>query len=204
MKAAGAQRPQARPLSVNSRCRELRGVGIVKAMRTLHTTICAAMLFGVLAATPSSADEPKPQFDLRQDRHATASLIRRKVVEGSPIPINKRYHELSPEAKAILHDYYENLAIGDEPPFPAHGLKPVYQALAIAQQKLLSRGELILVVMVDSNGNATEVKAIGSPSPEMTQVAASIILLTKFKPAVCGGQPCKMEYPLRFDFRTWP
>jgi hypothetical protein len=46
----------------------------------------------------------------------------------------------------------------------------------------------------------SEVKAIGSPSPEMTQFAASVLLLTKFKPAICGGQPCKMDYPFRFAF----
>ena len=46
----------------------------------------------------------------------------------------------------------------------------------------------------------SEVKAIGSPSPEMAKAAASIILLSKFKPAVCKGEPCKMEFPFTFKF----
>ena len=73
-------------------------------------------------------------------------------------------------------------------------------AIARAQQKLLVTGKLILVASVGPDGNVTEVKAIGSPSPEMTQAAASIVAVSKFKPAICKGQPCRMEFPFRFNF----
>jgi hypothetical protein len=44
------------------------------------------------------------------------------------------------------------------------------------------------------------VKAWGSPSPEMTKFAASVLLLTRFKPAICGGQKCRMDFPLKYLF----
>ena len=59
---------------------------------------------------------------------------------------------------------------------------------------------MVLVASVATDGTVSEVKAIGSPSPEMAKAAASIILLSKFKPAVCKGEPCKMEFPFTFKF----
>jgi len=36
----------------------------------------------------------------------------------------------------------------------------------------------------------------------MTKFESSVLLLTKFKPAVCAGKPCKMQFPFRFKFRV--
>lgn len=53
---------------------------------------------------------------------------------------------------------------------------------------------------VGADGKVTEVKAIGSPGAEMVQYAGAVLILTKFKPAVCSGRPCRMEFPLRQYF----
>jgi hypothetical protein len=39
-----------------------------------------------------------------------------------------------------------------------------------------------------------------SPDPKLTQGVATALMLTKYKPAVCRGQPCQMAYPLRMTF----
>lgn len=88
----------------------------------------------------------------------------------------------------------------DEPPFPADGLKPLLHAISKGQSKLLVRGELRLVADVGPDGSVLSVQALGSPSTEMTEFAASVLVLTKFKPAVCKGQPCKMQFPLYLNF----
>jgi hypothetical protein len=36
--------------------------------------------------------------------------------------------------------------------------------------------------------------------PEMTKVVATILTLTPFKPALCKGVPCTMDYPFRIHF----
>jgi hypothetical protein len=170
----------------------------------MNPTIIAAALLVLLAAcgaTPPTSSQPlKPEYTIRADDPPVGSRIKRVEVSGSALPINKRYHELTPAEKTILHGYYESIATGDEPPFPAEGLRPIHDAIRRAQAKLLVRGELLLIVEVSSTGLPTEVKAIGAPSPEMVQFAASVLLLTKFKPAVCGGTPCKMQFPFRYSF----
>lgn len=129
----------------------------------------------------------------------TGSSILRSAITFQ-IPLNKRYNELSVEERVILHKAWEGIPDGDEPPFPTNGLRPIYKAVIDAQSKLGVEGELHLIATVDARGDVVEVKAYGSPSPEITQFAATVILKTKFKPAVCGGQPCRMDFPFRYRF----
>ena len=153
-----------------------------------------------LLAVPCPAQTSTPEYGIREAEPRVGSSIKRYALQGSPIPINKRYNELSAEEKASLNQYYEKMEAGDEPPFPIDGLQPVYDAIRKAQAKLLVVGELILVASVNAVGEVTEVKTVGSPSPAMTNFAASVLLLTKFKPALCQGVACEMGYPFQLDF----
>lgn len=155
---------------------------------------------GAAAQAQAPAPAPAPEYAIRETDPRTGSNIRRSLIKGSPIPINKRYEELSAEEKNSLNQSYESMGPGDEPPFPADGLKPIHQALAKAQQKLLVRGEIVLIATVAPDGNVAQVRAVGSPNAEMARFASTVLLLTKFKPARCKGEPCKMDYPFRFDF----
>lgn len=85
-------------------------------------------------------------------------------------------------------------------PFPAKGLKPVHTAMYKGQQKLGVEGELHLLATVDAQGNVEEVKTYDSPSPEMTQYAAAVVLGTKFKPAICSDMPCRMDFRFSYQF----
>jgi hypothetical protein len=163
--------------------------------------LTAASIFAVsLLCTPPAAGQSAPRYTLRDSDLYWGSTTSRALVSGSQIPINKKYEELSASHKEWLNQLYESMGPGDEPPFPAEGLKPVYGALAYGQQKFLAKGELILIATVDPQGNVTQVKAIGSPTPDLTKFASSILLLTKFKPDRCKGEPCSMDYPFRFSF----
>ncbi len=157
----------------------------------------------LLAAQPSHAQSEKPSYGIRDPDLSAGSAIRREVVKGSVLPINKRYAELTAEEKASLNQLYERVAPGDEPPFPAEGLRPIYEAMRKGQNKLGVTGELILLATVGADGEVIEVKALGSPSEEMTQYAASVLFFTKFKPAVCAGKPCQMQFPFAYNFRRW-
>jgi len=150
--------------------------------------------------TATFAQSVAPEYSVRELEPRTGSSIRRDLVFGSSIPINKKYQELSTEQKELLNQFYESMAPGDEPPFPAEGLKPIHQVLAKAQQKLLVTGEIILIATVAADGSVSQVKAIGSPSTELTNFVSALLLLTKFKPALCRGEPCKMDYPFHFGF----
>ena len=57
-----------------------------------------------------------------------------------------------------------------------------------------------MFVEVDPEGQATAVSMMKSPDPKLTQGVATALMLTKYKHAVCRGQPCQMAYPLRMTF----
>jgi hypothetical protein len=149
----------------------------------------------------SSAQLSTPHYVMRDEAPPTGSILPRPEGAGFPIPVDRRYDQLTPEQKAVVHSWYEHVEPGDEPPFPADGLAPLYDTIRLGQQKLKVRGDLEVAVTVGSGGDAIDVQVLKSPSTEMTEFAASILLMTKYKPAVCKGQPCRMQFPvsIRFD-----
>jgi hypothetical protein len=138
------------------------------------------------------------QSILHESTSDTGSLLKKGLTWDSKIPLSKTYAEFSPKQKADFLALYESMGPEDEPPFPIEGIKPIFNAIKKAQYKINARGELNFAVSVDANGKATKVEDYGSSNkPEMTELAGSILLMTKFKPAVCGGKPCAMQFPFR-------
>jgi hypothetical protein len=159
------------------------------------------MLISLLSLASAQAQEalPPAKYGITAEDPPTGSRIRRDAVR-SPLPVNRTYEQLTAEERASVHDWYEGIPDGDEPPFPVSGTKDILDAVRKAQQKLLVTGELFLVATIEPSGEVSGVKAWGSPSPEMTKFAASVLLLTRFKPAICGGQKCRMDFPLKYLF----
>ncbi len=164
----------------------------------------------VLVQTSILAGEPLPQkrYSIKEDAPHTGSHVSRERIIGS-LPLDKRYSELTREQRNALKSLYEQLAEDDEPPFPVDGLGPLYKGIAEVQKHLLrSRfglgvdGPLALHVQVDSQGKAISVAAYQSPDPELTKYASTIAMLTRYKPAVCGGQPCAMAFPIRIELKS--
>ena len=137
-----------------------------------------------------------PRYVIRQDRADTGSNIRRPIATGS-IPFDKRYDELTPEQKEAVKSQYQKLGPRDEPPFPVNGLATVYKAIATAQQYLHTNGNLSVFVEIDPKGEPKSVSVLESPDPKMTKAVASILMLEKYKPALCDGTPCAMSFPVR-------
>ena len=169
-------------------------VGIAAGM-----AVGMAALFATLGAR---ADEalPPARYVIRQDVPDTGTRIPRRVFTGSLIPINRRYAELTSDERRLVKSQYEAMAQGDEPPFPVDGFEPVYAAVAKVQKTLLVTGTLTLEVDVDSQGRASAVRVLASPDPKLTQAVASVLMLTRYKPAVCGANPCRMSLPISVSF----
>lgn len=169
--------------------------------RGRYALVGLAALVAALGATVRAQDRaPAPEFGIKEDNDLTRTRIRSSVVSGSVLPLNLRYEQLSDEHKAQVRSQYEGLAPDDEPPFPAQGLKPIYQAMYQAQRGLLAKGDLTLVATVLPDGTVSEVQAIGAPDPALVNFAARVLMATEFKPARCHGQPCRMDYPFRIHF----
>jgi hypothetical protein len=125
----------------------------------------------------------------------TGTIIKKDIRWNSKIPLKATYEQLTPEQKAELHKMYEALPEGDEPPFPEEGIKPIFSAIKKAQRIRQARGELIMAVTVGPDGKATVVEELGSVYDlQMTELAEQVLLLTKYKPAKCKGEPCTMKF----------
>lgn len=135
----------------------------------------------------------------------TGTILRKQLTWNSNIPLNKTWEQMTPEQKAEIAALYESMPPGDEPPFPVQGMKPVFNSIVKGQRIVRARGRLNMVVNVSPEGKATEVVdhgGVGGPNArEMTQFAQSVLLMTKFKPAICAGKPCKSEFPFQLDLR---
>lgn len=158
----------------------------------------------VLASIPvfaARAQALEPEIAAEAAKPRSSSQVKRDFSWApSTIPTRLKYHELNQAQKLLLNRAYEHIAEGDEPPYPKEGLRPVFAALQKGHELLSAQGKLILIVDVDEAGTATSVRAIGSPSPEMTKFASAVLGLTAFKPSMCGGTPCKMQYPFCIIF----
>jgi len=164
--------------------------------------IATVLLTQALSSGPLlAAEEPRQSYSIKEGEPSTGSNIKRNIVDGSVVPLNKRYAELTPEEQALVKSQYEQMGPNDEPPFPLNGLGPIYKAIAAGQDKFVVTGKMVLLVSVDSKGDATSVSVLSSPDPEMTQFAASVLMLQKYKPALCDGTPCAMQYPFRISLK---
>jgi hypothetical protein len=132
----------------------------------------------------------------------TGTLIKKELRWNSSIPLNKTWQQLTPEQKAEFRALYESMPENDEPPFPAEGLKPVFGAIKKAQNVLQAKGELNMAVTVGPDGKATKVEDFGGVNnKDMTQFAGSVLLMTRYTPALCSGTPCTMQFPFRLKLK---
>jgi hypothetical protein len=145
---------------------------------------------------------PPPIYELKQETATTGSRIPRKQVWTSKIPLNRTYAQLTPDEQAAVKSAYEAMAAGDEPPYPEDGLLPIFKAVRTISDYRFSPGEVSIFVDVDSKGEAVGASIIKSPDAKLTTALANVLMLTKYKPAVCGGTPCRMSYPFRITFST--
>jgi hypothetical protein len=155
-------------------------------------------LGAVVGAIPGDGKEAadQPRYGIREDLAETGSNIRRNLVTGS-LPFDKRYDELTPGQQALFRSQYVQLGPRDEPPFPATGLATVYKAISVAQGALQVQGKLSMFVAISSTGEPISVSVYESPDPRITRAVASILMLEKYKPALCDGTPCQMGFPVR-------
>lgn len=141
----------------------------------------------------------KEKFRIMGDPAAGSKF--RPVEVESPIPVDKRYSELTEEQKNIFRAGYGVLSASEQPPFPKKGLESIYKPLIEGHTKVARGGTLFLIAMVNEKGKVENVAVYESPADMMTQLANTVLFSTEFDPASCDGKPCKMEFPFEFKLR---
>lgn len=170
-------------------------------LRCYARILIAGISVGIVSAQ-CIAQQSTPEHSIKEDDPPIGSRIRRDEVNWTALPVNQTYQQLTPQERAHINSWYEHVAPGDEPPFPLNGMRSILDVVRKGQEKLLVTGKLYLVATVEPSGKVSAVKTYGSPDPEMAKFASEVLLLTTFKPAVCGGRPCRMDFPLRYNFKV--
>ncbi len=154
----------------------------------------------------AAADEPgEPQlYNIRQTSPSTGTNIRRPIILAGAIPLKAHYADLTAEQKNILRSRYEKMKDADEPPFPADGLMAIFIAARDAHEKsdLQYTGRLDVLVQVDEHGKAVNLAVLSSPDAEITDAVGHALLAQTYKPAVCDGSPCTMQFEFRAELIT--
>lgn len=168
-------------------------------MRHIRQRLAIAGLLFVYSIAALAAD-PAEHFGVKDSSPPTGSSLRRNIVEGS-LPFDKRYDELTPAQRELVKARYEPMAPDDEPPFPVDGLGPMMLALQKGAVRYEVRGRLDMSVLIGPDGAPQAVTAYETPGDDrFTKFAATILMVQKYKPAVCGGRPCQMAFPVQATF----
>ncbi|WP_167399859.1 MORN repeat-containing protein [Massilia violaceinigra] len=152
-------------------------------------------------ATPMSSGQ-SGTLHLKAEEPRTGSHILHRIVAGGRQPYGASWGQLSEEQRRTFRARYALLDENDEPPYPLGGIGGVLRSVHAVTN---AHGEafpglLSMIVMVDSEGNAESVKAVVTPTPELSILAARVGMKEKFKPASCSGKPCSMAFPYLMEF----
>jgi hypothetical protein len=165
-------------------------------MRIVGVLICALPL---LAGSMAKGQDAGREYSVNQNVPETGSHIARALATSTRIPLDKDYAALTPEQQGLLKSQYNLASSADEPPFPLAGLAPIYKAIINSQPNAPVSGDLTILVDVDSKGDAGSTSIVQSTDPQVARIAARALAREKYKPAVCSGHPC----PMQFRFQVW-
>ncbi len=150
----------------------------------------SALLF--TATTFATEIVEEPVYVVLGDR-MTGTRIRPEIVI-SELPLNATYEQLSADDKAKIRANYDNMPEGDEPPFPKEGLFPLWEHISGLAYKRIQKGNIMAIASVDATGKVGQVMMYETTSNTVTRVVSTVLAATEFKPAVCSGKPCAMDF----------
>ena len=125
-----------------------------------------------------------------------------RIVMRGTLPYDRSYEQLSPEQKAALRAEYDSVGPNDEPPYPKYGLADVADAVSRMSVRDPIEGEVILTVRVDERGDAKSVSIYKTPDARLSNLIALMVTRSKFKPGLCEGRPCAMDYVFKYYFKV--
>ncbi len=161
-----------------------------------HARLAIASLLFACACRALAADTPET-YGIKESVAPTGTLLKRSLITGN-VPFDKTWAQLTPEQRQHVKDNYEAMPADDEPPFPADGLAPMMKALQRGASLFHVDGTLDMTVDIGPDGQPRKVDVVKAPDdPQFRQFATSVLMLTRYKAAVCGGKACAMGFPLQ-------
>lgn len=156
----------------------------------------AGMVAGLVCAATLAWGK---QDVLREDVPETGSNISR-VAMTWPVTLNSTYSELAPDERALVRSDYVQLGANDEPPYPLYGMLPVLREMQTIRLATTDDGKVSLIVRVDAQGVPHGFAVLRAPDVGVAKAFGFVLMHTRFKPAMCAGQPCESDFAFRYDF----
>jgi hypothetical protein len=154
-------------------------------------------LSGVTALHAQSANEnERTRYRLKE----RDGLIRDTIATANEYPLDRPYSRFTAKEKASLRSEYEDMPESDEPPFPVDGLASIIEDVSTLIARLRVEGEVLIHVTVSPEGKATSVALLKYPDLETAKAIAYVLVKTRYKPALCHGSPCKMDWAFHTTF----
>ncbi|MNM18950.1 MORN repeat protein [compost metagenome] len=141
------------------------------------------------------------RFQVKHHQASVGSHLADVAASGYIVPPEKSYARLTPDQQRVVkHAYYPVLQEDDVPPYLANGNAELSRTLSSVVGRLDKVGEIHANVSVDEQGTPRSVALLKVPSRQAGEMVASVLMLAKYTPGRCGGQPCAMAVPFRFSF----
>ena len=151
---------------------------------------CAILSSDIALSQSQSADT-----NVKEQNPETGTRINKTVASSDGFPLNKKWSELSAQQHAAFRAQYEDMPDTDEPPYPLEGMASIFRQISIDAGRNHIYGTFIIDVTVNTHGVGTKVTLVKYPSVEAAEVVAHVLVKTKYKPAICHGKPCIMDFP---------
>lgn len=149
----------------------------------------------ILSPEMALSQSPSANTSVKEAAPETGTRVPRTIASSQRFPLSKKWSELSQEDRAAFRSQYEDMPDTDEPPYPVDGMAPIFQQLSIEAGRAHVYGEFVIDVTVNPHGKGTKVTLVKYSSVEAAKVVAYVLVHTQYKPAVCHGKPCIMDFP---------
>jgi len=146
-------------------------------------------------ATPA---ELAKRYEVKHKQPPTGSHLAEVAASGYFVPPEKPYAGLTPEQQRAVKSFYHILQEDDVPPYPANGNGELSRHLSALIPRMDKFGHVKANVSVDEKGVPQSVALLSMPSPQSGELVASMLMLIKYTPGSCAGQPCAMAVPFSY------
>ncbi len=167
--------------------------------KSLWASIASILLLGACAELPTGS---VGDHALKEANYGYGEIFTLQAF--APLPLDKRYDELTADQKGMLRSWYKNLGPDDEPPYPEQGLQDLYEKLIGAHHGYQVYGQIFVVAHIDALGVAHSAAILPAGNyvmrDEVNQYFASVLMKQKYKPGKCNGTPCAMDFGVSINY----
>jgi hypothetical protein len=155
-----------------------------------------------VAGTPAPV-VTKETYSLNRPDAYVGTNIKSKTVQGSAVPLDRGYAQLTPAQRQLVNAGFPALEEGDEPPYPLAGMQRFFTLVSNALGNYETEGTLYVHVLVGADGRAISVTSKGLEDQDeggkMRYLVAVAAMSLEYKPALCRGKPCEMLFAFNLD-----